>query len=359
MSKKLMKLLALVCISAVIVFACTEEKIVTEYVDREVEVIVPAETYNISGTITFPDLNGESANADGAVVYLKMNATEATADFDATAVADAEGNFIFTNLLDGSYFVFANYNTENQNNAGARMANIVFGGEGALVAIAGEDVTQNLMLVSLGQANVVAVNTYDGGNWMNDWGHSSIDFSFPYDSANADFGGQFTPANIFIEFDPADLANSKIEASIDLLTVNTHSPGGRDPKYNADNTLWQDAVTGEYKLGCISTYFGVSPDKLSILDDFRYATFASTTIEAYGDGYLATGKLTFNGVSEDVSMFFQYVPGFTNVSRQRQYSSFKGTLEFAAYDVWGVTSGHLKTGATVTVEIGYQIYQPI
>jgi polyisoprenoid-binding protein YceI len=330
--------LAAVVLVAVLFVRCTEDA------------ATPITNYSITGTVTYPSFNGTSTPAAGAVVYLVKDATEPTANYDVATITDGTGAYSFTELPSGAYFVFANYDTENTNNVGGRMVGIYFTGEGANVDIAGANATQNIALTSAGQANALSVNTYEGGSWLQDWNHSVVGFEFPYDEQNAPYTGRFKSKEIYVDFNPADLGNSKIEATIDLLTINTDSPGGRDPKYNADNTLWQDPDTQAYKLGCIAGSFGIPDPDAST----RNATFTSSTIEAYGNGYLATGPMVFNGVTSDVQMFFQFIPGFDNADKGFRYSSFQGTFEFAALDVFGIESGHVG-GAMVTVTSSFQV----
>ena len=338
-SIKISASLAAIIMVAVLFVRCTEDP------------ATPIVNYSITGTITHPDFSGASTPAAGAAVYLVKDATDATANYDLATIADGTGKYSFDELPQGSYFVFANYVTENTNNVGGRMVGIYFTGEGAMVEHADANSTQDIALTSAGQADALSVNTYDGGTWLQDWNHSYVGFSFPYDEQNAPYTGRFKTKEIFVDFNPADLSNSKIEATIDLLTIDTDSPGGRDPKWEADGTtLWLDPTTNLPKLGCIAGSFGI-PDPEALT---RNATFTSASITAYGNGYLATGAMTFNGVTDDVQMFFQFVPGFDDADKGFRYSSFQGTFEFAALDVYGVSSGHVGS-AMVTVEASFQV----
>jgi len=337
-----------------LVFITSCEKEVIKEVETIVEVEVEATTYTISGVVTYPDFGGTATNADGAVVYLKIGAASGVT-YDASTIADASGNYTFSGLSDGSYFVFANYDTENTNNPGGRINGIIFGGEGGVVEVAAANATANIDLVSLGQADAFAVNNFEGGDWSADWGHSNIDFSFPYDGELSTYTGSFELTETYIDFDPFDLAASKIEATIDVLTITTDSPGGRDPLYNSDGTLWQD-VDGLYNLGCVHGYLGMENDNPE--SDNRYSTFKSTSIEAYGDGYLATADFTVNGVTAPVSMFFKFVPGFEGTNRSgdpTQYSSFEGSFDFAPFQVFGIASGSIGEESDVTMDVSFQV----
>lgn len=340
---KFLSTLAAITLVAVFFVSCTED-----------EPAAPVVNYGISGTITYPDFNGTATPAGGAVVYLKMDATEATTNYDLVTVADASGNYSFVELTDGTHSVYANYNTENTNIVG-RIAGAVFVSEGALVELAGATATQDFTLTSIGQADAIAVNTYEGGDFSQDWNHSNVDFSFPYDESNATYTGRFRAEEIYVDFDPFSLGTSKIEATIDVLTVITNSPGGRDPLYGSDGNLATD-VDGLFNLGCIHGYLGMENDNPA--SDNRYSTFVSTTIETYGDGYLATGNFTINGVTAPVSMYFKYIPGFVGEDRSGnpvQFSSFQGTFDFAAYQVFGIDSGHIKQENDVTIDISFQV----
>lgn len=327
------------------------------------------ETYTISGNVMYPDFSGSMQNAGGAVVFLKKNATEATTNYDLVTVADASGNYSFEGLVDGDYWLFANYDTENLNVPAGRINGAVFIGEGAMVNIAGANGSQNFGLASMGQSNALAVNTYEGGNWNQDWNHSNVDFSFPYDDNNATYTGRFsglyigetvdakTPGfEMYIDFDPADLANSKLEGKVDGLAVKTDSPGGRDALFESDGTFWKDPTTMELDLGCISGYFGIT----SLDDADRYITFTSTSIVTYGDAYLATGNMVFNGQTGVVHMLLKYIPGYQATSRSgvlTNYASFQGQFKFAAKADYLISSGHVND-AIVTVDVSFQVNQP-
>ena len=347
---KFLSTLAAITFVAVFFVRCSED-----------EPAAPVVNYGISGTVTYPDFNGTASPAGGAVVYLKVGDASGVS-FDFSTIADASGNYTFAELVDGSYFVFANYDTQNTNNPGGRMAGVIFGAEGVVVAVEGAVTTQDLALVSMGQADAFAVNSFTGGDWNNDWSHSNIDFSFPYDGSNATYTGSFKLEETFVNFDPFNLGASSIEATIDVLTIHTDSPGGRDALYNSDGTLWQDATTMAYNLGCVHGYLGMANDDPT--DANRYSTFKSTKIEAYGDGYLATGAFTVNGVTADVSMFFKFYPGFIAevtergtgvVLGDRQYSSFQGSFDFAAFQVFGIESGHIGEENDVTIDVSFQV----
>ena len=320
----------------------------------------PVTLYSISGKVTYPDFNGATADAAGAVIYLAQG-TEATTAYEWATIADGSGNYTFKDLQPGDYWMWAVYDTKNTNVPEARVDRAIFTGEGATMTLSA-NATQNVALTSLGQDDAMTVNTMDGGDWGSDISHSNVDFEFPYDKQegedayNATYTGRLTGFDIGVKFDPNDLGSSSITAEVDMLSVNTSSPGGRDPLWttdaNDDVVLWQD-VDGNYDLGCISGYYAIdSPD-----DPDRTATFTSSSIEEYADGYVAKGTMKFAGNEGTVNLFFKFLPGFQAPNRQQvltQYSSFEGFFDFAAKDVFGVESSHVQD-ADVTVRISYQV----
>ena len=74
---------------------------------------------NIKGTIT---LNGKPISK--AIVYLAFDAKEATTNYNASTVTDAEGKYSFSAVSPGDYFVDAEYTNPMQikfESAGAKV----------------------------------------------------------------------------------------------------------------------------------------------------------------------------------------------------------------------------------------------
>ena len=307
--------------------------------------------YDVSGVVTYPDFSGTMQNAEGAIVYLVKDATAASTAYDLTTVVDGSGDFLFEGLEAGDYFLFVNYNTANTNIPEARIKGINFdSGAGVLFTVTDEDVTENVALVSAGQSTAFVIDTRDAGDWKIDQSHSNIDFDFPYKEENATYTGRFDDFDIDVNFDPANLAGSSISASIDLLSVNTSSPGGRDSFYDDVLTTWD--------YGCLVGTLGVAIlDNLLPDEATRYATFDATGFSAYGDGYKATGDFTFNGNTETETVFFRLIEGFEGQSRQgvlTRYSSLEAVVTFnplADYDMEDSNVG----ANDITVNISNQV----
>ena len=294
--------------------------------------------YSISGTASYAD-----GAAAGALVYLAKDATAATTNYDMVAVADASGAYSFENLSEGSYFLFANYNTTNINLSG-RLGGLIFtSGEGYLITVGGENVTQAIDLVSNGSQSVAVDNTA-GGTWTLDKAHSEVVFEFPYKEAAGTFSGRFDVYDFVFDFDDADLANSSITASVDLKTVVTGQPG-RDGGTN-----------------CISRTFGVAYDATTgaVVAGTDVASWTSSSIEFYGDGYHATGNMTFHGVSKPIDVYFKFIPGVEGVKSgvPTQYSSFEAKFGFAALADFGIESGNIGN-EIINVYVTTQINKPL
>lgn len=333
----------LVVVLSVLLVRCGDDTIVE----------APDVLFNVSGTVTYLNFAGTSQSASGAVIYLVKNATAASADYDLSAIADATGAYTFENLAVGDYYMFANFNTSNTN---ARVEGINFdSGDGFLFSVVDANITQDIVLSSTGQTTTMTVDTRENGDWNFDFTHSNIDFEFPYDENNASYSGRFNDFTMEVFFDPANLTTGSIEASIDLLSVNTSSPGGRD-------SFFDDALTA-WDYGCLASTFGVSIDGVTLLPDeaTRYATFSATGFEAYGDGYKATGTFTFNGMNHQETLFFRFIEGFEALNRQdvlTRFSSFEGKLDFNALTDYGIESSHLG-GETVSVYISNQVTKAV
>ena len=315
--------------------------------------------FSISGTVTYPDFNGNSTAAAGAVAYLAQSSTQ-TMSYQWSAVTNSTGGYTFEGLPAGDYFLFVNYNTENDNIPEARIDGINFtSGAGFLLTIADADLTQAVALESSGQTETFSIDTESGPGEF-DFSHSNIDVEFPYDNENATYTGRFDNFDLDIVFDQSNPAAATLTASVDMLSFNTSSPGGRD-SYEASTDVWE--------FGCLAGTFGVSDDQGNnppvdgndADETTRYATFTSTSVEAYGDGYLAKGNFTVNGSTNEESFFFKYIVGYQGQNFLGQdflFQSVEGFLVFNAEADYGMSSSHLLT-APVTVKISMQLETPL
>jgi polyisoprenoid-binding protein YceI len=108
--------------------------------------------------------------------------------------------------------------------------------------------------------------------WQIDAAHSSAQFSVRH-LMISNVRGEFTKVTGTIEYDPANLANSKVDVAIDADSINT-----RDTQRDAHLK---------------------SPDFFDTAQ-FPTLTFRSTNISKSGDGVRIKGDLTIHGVTREV-----------------------------------------------------------
>jgi polyisoprenoid-binding protein YceI len=311
--------------------------------------------------VTYPDGAGTQIAAPGAVVTLFSTSPVVNME----TISDATGNFTFTQLAAATYTLSAYYDTDNTNNGG-RLSNLRFTGTPADVVIGTENASQNLALTSTGQTGISAVDinySWDGaayvqtGSWTYDATHSPLGFEFAYRDGAAEFVGAFSQLNkIVVDFDPANLGSSTIEAVVDLTSINTRSRGGRDPK-SQDDSFKPNSVFDV--AGCIMGTFGVTADgafPTTYTSADRYAKFTSSGITAYGDGYLAKGNLEFHGVTKAIEMWFKVTPTYVEPSNNRTYSTFEGRFFMNAKADYDISSSSLND-TEVRIQISVVAYQ--
>ncbi|HCM77540.1 MAG TPA: hypothetical protein DIS90_14245 [Cytophagales bacterium] len=324
----------------------------------------PVDLSTISGKVTYPDGSGTQIAAAGAIVTLFST----TPVLNMEVKTDENGNFNFANLEAGTYTLSAYYDTDNTNNAG-RLSGLRFTIDPTDVVITNADATMDMALVSSGQAGIPVINiNFDWtgsafantGVWAYDQTHSPIQFEFPYRDNVAEFVGAFSQvAELVVNFDPANLASSNIVAEIDLASINTRSLGGRDPKLASGASAYNPNSVVE-TMGCIMGTFGISADGTlpsTITSTARYAKFTSTSIVAYGDGYLAKGNLVFNGVTKAVEMWFKAVTPWNNggTPTATLYSGFEGRFFMGKTDF---NIGSSSVGENIRIQVSIVATKP-
>jgi polyisoprenoid-binding protein YceI len=342
MKKKILLLLAFAFAGVFMLYNCSKDNASTSVA-------------NITGAVTF---DAQKA-ANGAIIAISSEPN--AAKVLAKVVADVDGKYSIVGIKDGTYYLSAKYNTNNQNNTKSAYDIVFTTASEVTVTVSGADLVQDLALVSNASSgtDVVefsSVSPAPAGKYLLDATHSFIGFEFPYDSLNASFGGHFAKFGLnTFKFDQANPANSTIDAWVDITSTETGSATKVD-------TINKKAVGGRDGLnGCISHTFGVqyAPADTFFKGYYRptavvgttgKATFVSTSVAAYGDGYVAVGALNFHGFSKDVSLYFHYIKGYTATKKDSktgldvttQYSSFSGFFKMNALFDFKIVSGHVK-----------------
>lgn len=166
-------------------------------------------------------------------------------------------------------------------------------------------------------AGAMSAQTRD---WKIDPAHSEADFSIKHMSIST-VHGTFRGVAGVIKYDPADVAKSGVEATIDVSSVDT----GVAPR------------DGHLK----------SPDFFDVAK-FPTMTFKSTSVTKAGDHYDATGDLTLHGVTKKVVLRLdnpgKEEPGMDGKSVHRGFSA---TTTINRKDFGLTWNGKLKTGDMV------------
>jgi hypothetical protein len=256
------------------------------------------------------------------------------------------------------------------------------------ITVGSTDFSKDINLTSAGQPGIVAINlnyAWDAANskysqptlavgvWNFDNAHSPVTFEFPYRANEGTFIGSFAQTSkCVINFDPANLATSSIDVEVDLASIDTRTPGGRDNLLSSMNNPTWSPLSVFTKLGCIAGTFGIAGDNtidyannLSsvITGAKRYAQYKSTSIAKLGDGFVSKGTLSFNGHDVATDLWFKGVPEWLDspiagggTSNGRTYAGFEGIFKMKANADFGILSGSVND-ATITIHVSIVAYR--
>ena len=253
---------------------------------------------SITGICKYPDHAGTMIAAPGTVISLYLGSSVSGSPV-ATAYADANGNYEIPYLLPNNYFVFASYNTENQNNA-KPIEGITFEtNPGYAVAMSGSNVTQNLDLVNVAPNGTLIIGATSAdtigvtnSRYAPFEAHSKCPWWTEYSTyGNGGLGGTTLEGgfNVFkvtsFLFDEANPANSKIKGYVLLSSINTMEPARDALSGCVPQTLQVDTL--KVGVGAAATYSVLVKEA-----DTAWYEAPIGTISKYGNGYLAKGNLT-------------------------------------------------------------------
>src|SRR5271170_4508318 len=111
-------------------------------------------------------------------------------------------------------------------------------------------------------------------NYQIDPQHSAAQFKVRH-MMIANVKGEFDKVSGTVEFDPANLAASKVEAIIEVASISTRETDRDNHLKSAD-------------------FFDV--------EKFPHIIFKSTVAVAHGEGYKVAGELTIHGVTKPVTL---------------------------------------------------------
>ncbi len=206
-----------------------------------------------------------------------------------------------------------------------------------------------------GTSGVDKINTYNG-DYKYDVNHSDTEWATAYAGINGVLIGQFNKRGVSIDFDEANPSAGKIEAWVQLSSVNTGE--GRD----AVGACLQGYLGVIWTGGPGDTIAGGSKDPAFIDAATDTAWFKSVSVEKYGNGYLATGNFTFLGVTKTEKLYFDYL-GYLDTGDPPtvRKAGFQGTLTFNSRSDYGLVAGssYDLTGDAVKLTISCNLTKPI
>ncbi len=141
-------------------------------------------------------------------------------------------------------------------------------------------------------------------SWTPDQAHSDVEFSVLHMSLS-NVHGRLGHVTGIIHFDPADLANSNVDVTIDVNTIDT-GEGARDAVLKS------------------ASFFDV--------EDHPAATFVSTKVEKTASGLAVTGNLTLRGVTKSVVLAVEGPNGPVTGMDQKLHAGFTATASIDRRD---------------------------
>lgn len=175
-----------------------------------------------------------------------------------------------------------------------------------------------------------AVDTASG-DFGFDMPHSFVGFSVKH-MVIATVKGQFNTFTGNVIYDPDDLVNSSVEATIDVSSVDT----GNEMR---DNHLRS------------AEFFDA--------EQYPHITFKSTRVETRDDHFVAIGDLTIRGVTKEVELEFELIGPVDGMQGEQRYGA-NAWLEFNRHDFgvsWNKTldNGGLIVSDRIKIEINMEL----
>lgn len=168
-----------------------------------------------------------------------------------------------------------------------------------------------------------------GGTFAADAGHTKVTWSVNHFGFST-YIGQFSAVSATLKLDPANLASTQLEATVQTASVGTFNPA-------------------------LDTHLK-SPDFLDVAT-FPTATFKATSVKATGDRTAdITGDLTLHGVTKPVTIQATFNRGGANPVDKTYRLGFSGKAVIKRTD-FGVKSYAPVIGDEVTLQIEAEFKQ--
>jgi polyisoprenoid-binding protein YceI len=163
---------------------------------------------------------------------------------------------------------------------------------------------RRLLLTALLLATVAAAIPAQAATWVPDQAHSEVEFSILHMSLS-NVRGRFGNVSGTINFDPADVANSTVNITIDVSAIDTGESA-------------RDAVLKS------ASFFDV--------ENHPSATFVSTKVEKTAGGLAVMGNLTLRGVTRPVVLTVEGPNGPVTGMDQKLHAGFTATTSIDRKD---------------------------
>ncbi len=245
----------------------------------------------ISGIAQYPDYSGAMQLAKGAAISLYSGSSK-SGNAVATCFADSSGSYSFPYLLPGNYFIWAKYNTKNQNYEKTPIEGINFETvPGYPVVMASSNISQNISLATVASTgtlkiSIVAADTTGSMGsikYAAAESHSKASFEIRHLDDQDPYATVIGGFNVFklteFYFDESAPANTRFKGYVLVSTLNTLEPGRDAVGACASAALGVDT----YKVGTTAYVLAQS--------DTAYYYATAGNVENYGKGFLAHGTL--------------------------------------------------------------------
>ncbi len=182
------------------------------------------------------------------------------------------------------------------------------------------------------------------GTYKVDPHHASLFFRLQHVGL-APYVAQFTKFDVILNLDPAQLANSSVEVSIDPTSVRTAFMGDfkgthKDSPYGS----FEERISRE--------------DKFLNSDNFKAIAFKSTKVEPAGGKLRVTGDLTFLGQTHPVTLDVTVTGSYDKHPFTQVGAIGINATTTLNRSEWGMVGTQQFLGDAVTVEFNGELSQP-
>jgi polyisoprenoid-binding protein YceI len=189
------------------------------------------------------------------------------------------------------------------------------------------------------------IDSRAGGNYTADKSHSNVMWETFYYGDNALLTGRFNMFGLSVYFNEATPANSELKGWVQLSTFNTGEPGRDD-----------FGKCGPGYMGIAFDTISASPLVLSPKAETDTAWFTSTSVQRYGNGYVAKGQFNLRNITKPVDFYFSYLGqhNYQSGSGTTTRAGFAGYFEINALTDFGIPATSIADRVKIRVNANYR-----